>query len=156
VVVAGRSGSAFTAEIGSMSLHEEIDAMRAIGLDPLERLVVPRVLALVAMLPVLTLLGDLTALFGGGLACWSFLDLSPANYLARLQDSSGAGNYLVGLSKAPVFGAAIALSGCYHGLAVRGGATELGGRTTRAVVQSIFLVIVLDAFFSIFFANAGV
>lgn len=156
VVVAGRSGSAFTAEIGAMSLAEEIDAMRGLGFDPIERLVVPRVLALVAMLPALTLVGDLTALFGGGLVCWSFVDLPPAAYLGRLREAAGLENYLIGLGKAPVFGAAVAMAGCYQGFAVREGATDLGRRTTRSVVLSISLVLILDAFFSVLLANVGI
>jgi phospholipid/cholesterol/gamma-HCH transport system permease protein len=155
IVVAGRSGSAFAAEIGAMSLNEEIDAMRTIGLDPMERLVVPRVLALVVMLPILTLISDWTALLGGAVASWSFVGLAPSAYVARVRDAAWLSTFLVGIVKAPVFGAVVALAGCHEGLEVRGGAAELGTRTTRSVVEAIFLVIVLDAVFSVFFANVG-
>ena len=156
IVVAGRSGSAFTAEIGSMKLHEEIDAMRTIGIDPVAVLAVPRVLALMIMMPLLTFWGDIMGLLGGGLMCWIALDISPGIFLERVSQSVDMWSFWVGNIKAPVFAAVIATCGCYEGMQVSGGAESVGQRTTKSVVESIFLVIVLDALFSIFFALVGV
>jgi phospholipid/cholesterol/gamma-HCH transport system permease protein len=156
IVVAGRSGSAFTAEIGSMKLHEEIDAMRTIGIDPVAVLAVPRVLALMIMMPLLTFWGDIMGLLGGGLMCWVALDISPGIFLERVSQSVDMWSFWVGIIKAPVFAAVIATCGCYEGMQVSGGAESVGQRTTKSVVESIFLVIVLDALFSIFFALVGV
>jgi len=156
IVVAGRSGSAFTAQIGSMKANEEIDAMRTLGMDPMEVLVLPRVLALIITLPLLAFFADMMGLLGGGLLAWIVLDISPAMFIERLREAVGIWNFLVGIIKAPFFAAAIALVGCYEGLQVRGSAESVGVHTTRAVVQAIFLVIVLDALFSIFFSVIGV
>ena len=156
IVVAGRSGSAFTAQLGSMSVSQEVDAMRAMGLDPIELLVLPRVLALVIALPLLAFFADMMGLFGGMLMCWGVLDITPTQFIERLSGAVGVNSFWVGLVKAPVFAAVIAMIGCYQGLRVTGGAENVGRHTTRSVVQSIFLVIVADALFSIFFAAIGV
>ncbi|RYH07254.1 MlaE family lipid ABC transporter permease subunit [Tropicimonas sp. IMCC6043] len=156
IIVAGRSASAFTAAIGSMKMREEIDAMRVLGLDPVELLVLPRLLALVIMLPVLGLVANLAGLFGGGLMAWIELGISPSQFRTQLLADVDAAQALVGLSKAPVFAAIIALVGCQQGMLVKGDAESLGMRTSRAVVIAIFLVIVVDALFSVFFALWGV
>lgn len=156
IIVAGRSASAFTAAIGSMKMREEIDAMRVLGLDPVELLVLPRLLALVIVLPILGLVADLAGLFGGGLMAWIDLGISPSQFLVQLLANVGPTQVLVGLSKAPVFAAIIAMVGCQQGLLVKGDAESLGMRTSRAVVIAIFLVIVVDAIFSVFFAVWGV
>jgi phospholipid/cholesterol/gamma-HCH transport system permease protein len=156
IIVAGRSGSAFTAEIGSMKLREEIDAMRTLGLDPVERLVVPRVLALVIVMPLLAFYADLMGLLGGGVMAWVALDISPGLFIQRLNGAVGMWAFWVGIIKAPVFGFLIAMIGCNEGLRVGGNAESVGQRTTRSVVVSIFLVIVVDAIFSIFFAVIGI
>ncbi len=155
ILIAGRSGSAFTAQIGSMVLNEEVDAMRTLGLDPVELLVIPRLLALIIMLPVLTFFADLMGLFGGGLYAWWGLDISPGTYIQRVNESVGVETFLVGMLKAPVFAAIIAICGCFEGMSVRGSSESVGHRTTRSVVEAIFLVIIFDALFSIFFTNIG-
>ena len=156
IIVAGRSGSAFTAEIGSMKLREEIDAMRTLGLDPVERLVLPRVLALLIVMPLLAFYADLMGLLGGGVMAWAALDISPGFFIQRLNGAIGMWAFAVGIIKAPVFGFLIAMIGCNEGLKVSGDAESVGQRTTRSVVISIFLVIVVDAMFSIFFAVVGI
>ncbi len=156
IVVAGRSGSAFTAQIGTMQVNEEVDAMRTMGLDPIEVLVLPRVLALVIALPLLTVLADLTGLAGGALATVLVVDISLAQFMERLNDAVPLAAFWVGIVKAPVFGFLIAMVGCREGLAVAGSAESVGRHTTKSVVLSIFLVIVADALFSIFFLYIGV
>ena len=156
IVVAGRSGSAFTAQIGSMKVNEEVDAMRTLGLDPIQVLVIPRVLALVLMLPLLAFFSDIMGLLGGALMAWSVLDVSPGMFIERLNTSIGMWTFWVGIIKAPVFGLLIALVGCYEGLQVANSAESVGSRTTRSVVESIFLVMIVDAVFSIFFAYIGI
>ena len=156
IVVAGRSGSAFTAQIGSMKVNEEVDAMRTLGLDPIQVLVIPRMLALVLMLPLLAFFSDIMGLLGGGLMAWSVLDVSPGQFIERLNSSIGLWTFWVGIIKAPVFGMLIALVGCYEGLQVANSAESVGTRTTRSVVESIFLVMIVDAVFSIFFAYIGI
>lgn len=151
IMVAGRSGSAFTAQIGSMRAREEIDAMRTLGLDPIELLVVPRVLALVLVLPMLTVLADLSALLGGLLVSWTTLDITPWLFTSRLIEATQLQHFWVGLIKAPFFAFVVATVGCFQGLLVEGTAESVGRRTTLSVVEAIFLVIVLDAFFAIFF-----
>lgn len=151
ILIAGRSGSAFTAQIGSMKIREEIDALRVLGLDPIEVLVIPRIIALVAMMPVLAFLGAVLGLIGGILVAWSAMEISPALFLVRMQESIAMSNFWVGLIKAPFFAFAIAVVGCYQGMEVGGSAESVGQRTTLSVVQSLFLVIVLDAFFAMFF-----
>ena len=156
IVVAGRSGSAFTAAIGSMKVREEIDAMRTIGLDPMELLVIPRVLALVLTLPLLVFFADIMGLAGGVVMAWFALGISPGQFLERLNDAVPMWSFWVGIIKAPVFAFLIAMVGCYEGFQVEGSAESVGKLTTLAVVESIFLVIVVDAIFSILFAYLGV
>ncbi|MGI9303329.1 MAG: ABC transporter permease [Gammaproteobacteria bacterium] len=156
IVIAGRSGSAFTAQLGSMKANEEIDAMRTLGLDPMDVLVLPRVLALVLTLPMLAFFADMMGLLGGGLMVWFALDISPAQYIERLRDALDVGSFWVGIIKAPFFAGIIALVGCYEGMQVKGSAESVGQHTTRAVVEAIFLVIVVDAMFSIFFNFIGI
>ncbi len=156
IVVAGRSGSAFAAQIGSMKVNEEIDAMRTLGLDPIEVLVLPRILALVVTLPLLAFFADLMGLLGGGVMAWVALDIGPDVYLDRLKGAINIWSFWVGIIKAPVFAFLIALIGCYEGMQVTGSAESVGQQTTRAVVEAIFLVIIADAVFSIFFSLVGV
>jgi phospholipid/cholesterol/gamma-HCH transport system permease protein len=156
IIVAGRSASAFTAAIGSMKMREEIDAMRALGLSPVELLVLPRILALVILLPILGFIANLAGLFGGGLMAWMQLGISPGMFRTQLLTNIDVSHLLVGLSKAPFFALIIGLVGCLQGLKVKGDTESLGGRTSRSVVVAIFLVIVADAAFSIFFAILGV
>ncbi len=155
IMVAGRSASAFAAQIGTMKLNEEIDAMRTIGLDPVEVLVVPRVIALTVILPLLGFYASILAVIGGGLLCWTSLDIPPATYVQRIREVVPMSDFWIGMAKAPFFGAVIALTGCFQGMQVAGTAESVGARTTIAVVQSIFLVIVLDAFFAVFFTAIG-
>jgi phospholipid/cholesterol/gamma-HCH transport system permease protein len=155
IMVAGRSGSAFTAEIGVMQTREEIDALRVMGIEPMQVLVVPRVIALVVTLPLLTVFADIMGLIGGAAISQFLLDVSPTQYLTRLPHVVDGSDLFVGLFKAPIFAYIIAIVGCMHGLRVRGSAESVGRETTRAVVKSIFLVIVLDAFFSILFEKLG-
>lgn len=155
IMVAGRSGSAFAAQLGSMKLAEEVDAMRTIGVSPMEALVLPRVLATVVLMPLLGFYASLVAIVGGGILCWISLDIPPATYIQRIREVVPMTDLWVGLIKAPVFGAIIAMAGCFQGMQVKGNAEEVGLRTTAAVVQAIFLVIVLDAFFAVFFSSIG-
>ena len=155
IMVAGRSGSAFAAQIGSMRLAEEVDAMRTIGVSPMEALIVPRVLAAVLMMPLLGFYAAMLALIGGGLFSWFSLDIPPVTFITRIREVVPMTDVLQALIKAPVFGLIIAMAGCYQGMQVEGNAESVGLRTTAAVVQSIFLVIVLDAFFAVFFASIG-
>ena len=156
IIVAGRSGSAFTAAIGSMKMREEIDAMRTIGLDPVTILVVPRVLALMLMLPALGLLADISGLVGGAVMSWIELGVSPAVFQSRLVGNTDVWHFGVGMIKAPFFALIIGIIGCYEGMKVGGDAESLGRLTSTSVVLSIFMVIVMDAMFSIFFAIVGV
>jgi len=155
IMVAGRSGSAFAAQIGTMKITEEIDAMRTIGVVPVEALVVPRVIAAVFMMPLLGIFASLMSIIGGGLLCWIVLDIPPATFVQRLREVTPITDFWVGMIKAPVFGAIIAMAGCFQGMQVKGNAEQVGLRTTAAVVQAIFLVIVLDAFFAVFFSEIG-
>jgi phospholipid/cholesterol/gamma-HCH transport system permease protein len=156
IIVAGRSGSAFTAAIGSMKMREEIDAMRTLGLDPVEVLVAPRVIALILMLPVLGIIANFAGLVGGALMSWIELGVSPGVFQSRLVSNTGVWHFGVGLVKAPFFALIIGIVGCYEGLQVKGNAESLGHLTSTSVVLSIFLVIAADAMFSIFFAMVGV
>jgi phospholipid/cholesterol/gamma-HCH transport system permease protein len=156
IIVAGRTGSAFTAQIGSMKLHEEIDAMRTLGLDPIEILVVPRVLALIVTLPLLAFFGDIMGLMGGGLMAWVVLDTPPDVFLTRLREAIDLSTFFVGISRAPFFAAIIALCGCYEGLQVEGSADSVGYRTTKSVVEAIFLVIITTALFSVFYLTIDI
>ncbi|HYB56378.1 MAG TPA: ABC transporter permease, partial [Alphaproteobacteria bacterium] len=153
IIVAGRSGSAFTAEIGTMRVNEEVDAMITLGLDPIEVLVLPRTLALVLTLPLLTFYADIMGLAGGCLMAISTLDLTIAQFLKQLQTSVAIEHFWVGMYKSPVFAFVIAMIGCYEGLNVERSAESVGRQTTKSVVEAIFLVIVLDAVFSIFFTK---
>ncbi|WP_084536581.1 MlaE family lipid ABC transporter permease subunit [Azospirillum halopraeferens] len=156
IIVAGRSGSAFTAQIGTMKVNQEVDAIRTLGLDPVELLVVPRALALMITLPLLAFYADIMGLFGGAVMSYVVLDISFGQFLRQLHGAVGLGTFLVGLIKAPVFALVIAMVGCYEGLKVSGSAESVGALTTKAVVEGIFLVIVLDALFSVLFSYLGV
>src|SRR3954451_5503703 len=155
IMVAGRSGSAFAAQIGTMKITEEIDAMRTIGVSPIEALVIPRLLSAVVMMPLLAFWAIITALIGGGLFVWFNLSIPPLTYIQQLRDVIPLTDMWIGLIKAPVFGFIIALAGCFQGMLVEGTSEQVGARTTTAVVQSIFLVIVLDAVFAVFFTSIG-
>ena len=155
IMVAGRSGSAFAAQIGSMKLTEEVDAMRTIGVSPMEALVFPRVLATVLLMPLLGFYAAIMAIIGGGIFCWLSLDIPPVTFIQRIREVVPMTDLYQTLIKAPVFGMIIAMAGCYQGMQVQGNAEEVGLRTTTAVVQGIFLVIVLDAFFAVFFTEIG-
>jgi phospholipid/cholesterol/gamma-HCH transport system permease protein len=156
IVVAGRSGSAFTAEIGAMQVNEEVDALRVIGLDPMEVLVAPRVLALVVALPLLTFFADMMGLLGGGVMSVLLVDVSFGQYWRLLNNAISLNTFAIGMVKAPVFAFLIALVGCFEGLRVTGSAESVGRLTTRAVVEGIFLVIIFDALFSILFSYLGI
>jgi phospholipid/cholesterol/gamma-HCH transport system permease protein len=155
IMVAGRSGSAFAAQLGSMKLNEEVDAMRTIGVSPMEALVVPRVLATVLMMPLLGFFAAVMAMLGGAAFCWVSLGIPLSTFIATIRDVVPLTDLYQALIKAPVFGMIIAMAGCYQGLQVEGNAEQVGLRTTTAVVQGIFLVIVLDAFFAVFFTEIG-
>jgi phospholipid/cholesterol/gamma-HCH transport system permease protein len=156
IILAGRSGSAFTAQIGTMKLNQEIDAMQTIGLNTAEALVLPRVLGLVITLPLLTFYADLMGLLGGAVMCYFDLGFTVPVFVRQLQDAIDLNTFLVGMIKAPVFAFIIALVGCFEGLQVEGDAASVGRLTTRSVVESIFLVIVFDAGFSILFSIVGI
>lgn len=155
ILMAGRTASAFTAQIGSMKANEEIDAIRTLGLDPVELLVVPRVLALLIALPMLTFLAMLSGIIGGAVVCAVALDISPAMFLSLLQTDIGVQHFLVGMVKAPFFAFLIAAIGCLEGFKVSGSAESVGAHTTSSVVQSIFVVIVMDAIAAMFFMEMG-
>jgi phospholipid/cholesterol/gamma-HCH transport system permease protein len=155
IMVAGRSGSAFAAQLGTMKITEEIDAMRTIGVSPIEALVIPRLIAAVVMMPLLAFWAMLMSLLGGGVFVWLDLGIPPLTYVQRLGEVVPATDLWIGLIKAPVFGFIIALAGCFQGMQVESNSEEVGLRTTLAVVQSIFLVIVLDAVFAVFFGSVG-
>ncbi|MDA9421490.1 MULTISPECIES: MlaE family ABC transporter permease [Bradyrhizobium] len=155
IMVAGRSGSAYTAELGSMKMREEIDALRTMGFDPIEVLVLPRMLALVLALPILAFLGAMAALYGGGLVAWLYGGVEPEAFLLRLRDAISIDHFIVGMVKAPVMAAVIGIVACVEGLAVQGSAESLGQHTTASVVKGIFFVIVMDGVFAIFFASIG-
>jgi phospholipid/cholesterol/gamma-HCH transport system permease protein len=155
IMVAGRSGSAYTAELGSMKMREEIDALRTMGFDPIEVLVLPRMLALVLALPILAFLGAMAALYGGGLVAWLYGGVQPEAFLLRLRDAISIDHFIVGIVKAPVMAAVIGIVACVEGLAVQGSAESLGQHTTASVVKGIFFVIVMDGVFAIFFASIG-
>jgi len=153
IMIAGRSGSAITAEIGSMKMREEIDALRVMGLSPIEVLIVPRVLALIASLPMLTFVADMAALFGGLLVSWSYGGISPNAFLSLLQSAIKTNTFLVGIIKAPFMALVIGIIAAMDGLATKGSAESLGRQVTSSVVKSIFMVIVLDGLFAMFFAS---
>jgi phospholipid/cholesterol/gamma-HCH transport system permease protein len=153
IIVAGRSGSAFTAEIGAMQVNEEIDALRTLGLDPIEVLVLPRLIGLVFVLPLLTVYADFMSLLGGALMSWAALGIPLLQFIRQLNTAVSDATFFLGVLKAPFFAAAIALVGCHSGLRVSRSAESVGRLTTVSVVHSIFLVIVFDAAFSILFAR---
>jgi phospholipid/cholesterol/gamma-HCH transport system permease protein len=156
IVVAGRSGSAFAAEIGSMKLNEEVDALQATGVDPFEALVVPRVIGLAIALPLLTVVADLVGLVGGAVLCVSLLHIPLDQYVSRVAQAISPTTFWVGVIKAPVFAVLIAMAGTHRGMQVSGSSRELGRLTTVAVVQAIFLVILADALFAVLFLEIGV
>jgi phospholipid/cholesterol/gamma-HCH transport system permease protein len=155
IMAAGRSGSAYTAELGSMKMREEIDALRTMGFDPVEVLILPRIAALVVALPILAFIGAMAALYGGGLVAWFYGGMSPAVYLARLKEAISVTHFEVGMIKAPFMALAVGIVACSEGLKVKGSAESLGLQTTTSVVKAIFLVIVLDGLFAMFFASIG-
>ncbi len=156
IIVAGRSGSAYTAQIGTMQVTEEVDALRSIGVAPLDLLVLPKVLGLVIALPLLTVFADLAAVAGGMVMSALMLDISPETFLRRFPEAVSINSLLTGVAKAPVFAAVIAAVGCYQGFQVRGGADSVGRHTTTSVVQAIVLVIVMDAAFSVAYSWLGI
>jgi phospholipid/cholesterol/gamma-HCH transport system permease protein len=153
IMIAGRSGSAITAEIGSMKMREEIDALRVMGMSPIDVLILPRLYALVIALPLLTFLGDMAALAGGLLTAWIYEGISPVAFASRLQDAIGLNTFLVGLIKAPFMALVIAIIASIEGFKVEGSAESLGRRVTDSVVNGIFMVIFVDGLFAIFFAS---
>ena len=155
IMVAGRSGSAYTAELGSMKMREEVDALRTMDLDPVDILILPRAIALIVGLPILTFVGSMAALYGGGLVAWIYGGMSPAIFIDRLHEAVSVTHFKVGILKAPFMALTIGAVACSEGLRVKGSAESLGLQTTASVVKSIFLVIVLDGFFAIFFASIG-
>jgi phospholipid/cholesterol/gamma-HCH transport system permease protein len=156
IMVAGRSGSSFAAQLGTMKLTEEVDAMRTIGVSPMEALVLPRVIAAVVMMPLLGFYSAVLAIIGGAfIADVTAINIPFNTFLERIREVVPLYDVWVGLIKAPVFGMIIGLTGCYQGMQVEGNAEEVGLRTTKAVVQAIFMVIVLDAFFAVFFTEVG-
>jgi len=155
ILMAGRTASAFTAQIGSMKANEEIDAIRVLGLNPMDILVLPRVLAMLISLPILTLVAMLSGLFGGALVCALTLDISPTMFLSILQQNVETRHFILGLAKAPIMAFLIAIIGCMEGLKVSGSAESVGEHTTSSVVQSIFVVIVIDAMAAMFYMEMG-
>ena len=155
IMVAGRSGSAFAAQLGTMKLTEEVDAMRTIGVSPTEKLILPRVLACVLMMPLLGFFASVVAIVGGAFVADLTLGIPFTNFLQRIREVVPPHDIWVGLIKAPVFGLIVALAGCYNGMQVKGNSEEVGRRTTLSVVAAIFAVIVLDAFFAVFFTKVG-
>jgi len=156
IIVAGRTASSFTAAIGSMKMREEIDAMRTLAIDPATALFVPRILALLITLPILGAIANVMGLFGGAMMAWIELGISPGMFLTRLLEDTSVDHVLVGFVKAPVFAMIIGVIGCHAGMQVGGNAESLGAQTSAAVVRAIFMVIVADALFSVFFAIMGI
>ena len=156
IIVAGRTASAFTAQIGSMVLNEEVDAMRIIGIDPVDTLVLPRFFALLISLPILTFIANASALMGGAVVVLFELNIPASQMLARFGEVAAPAHFAVGMVKAPVFAFVVALIGCWNGLQVERNAESVGRMTTRSVVASIFLVIIVDALFSILFVRLGI
>jgi phospholipid/cholesterol/gamma-HCH transport system permease protein len=155
IMVAGRSGSSYTAELGTMKMREEMDALRVMSLDPVEVLMLPRVLALILGLPILAFLGSLSALVGGAMVAWTYGGMTPVVFLGRLKDAISLTHFEVGMIKAPFMALMIGVVACAEGLRVQGSAESLGLQTTTSVVKSIFLVIVVDGLFAIFFSSIG-
>ena len=155
IMVAGRSGSSYTAELGAMKMREEVDALRTMGFDPVEVLILPRILALVIAVPILTFLGSMAAIYGGGMVSWAYGGIEPPVFLSRLREAISFETFEVGMIKAPFMALVIGMVACVEGLQVQGSAESLGEQTTNSVVKSIFLVIVLDGMFAMFFASIG-
>src|SRR6266704_1470268 len=155
VMVAGRSGSAYTAELGSMKMREEIDALRTMGLDPVEVLILPRIIALVCALPILSFIGAMSAIYGGALVAWGYGGINPDVFLSRLKEAISLDTFEVGMIKAPFMALVIGIVACVEGFKVEGSAESLGLHTTASVVKAIFLVIVFDGLFAMFFASIG-
>ena len=151
ILLAGRSASSFAAQIGTMKMTQETDAMQVMGVDQFDALVVPRVLAMLWMLPLLTVAAMLSGILGGLLVCWLALDMSPVFFLERMRDSVPARHFWIGMSKAPLLALLIAMAGCRHGLSVKGDVESLGARVTMAVVQAIFMIILFDAVFAVIY-----
>lgn len=156
IMVAGRSGSAYAAQLGTMKLNQEVDALTTFGLDPMEVLVLPRIIALVIAMPLLAFIADIIGLAGGAIMSYLTLDISIEQYLQQLNQAFKPASFWVGIIKAPVFGFIIGLVGCFEGMQVRGGALSVGEKTTKAVVESIFLVVVMDALFSVIFTKLDI
>jgi len=156
IILAGRSGSAFTAQIGTMKVNEEVDAMEVLGLDPIEVLVLPRLFAMMITLPLVAFFANIMGLLGGAIMCWATLDISIPTFLRQLRSPLPGWSFWVGILKAPTFAGIIALTGCYEGLRVSRSAESVGRLTTRSVVESIFLIILADAVFSIIFSYARI
>lgn len=152
IMIAGRSGSAITAEIGSMKMREEIDALKTLALDPVEVLIVPRLIALIVAMPLLTVVADMSALSGAGLVAWIYIDIPPGSFIPYLKTAVDANTFLVGLIKAPFMALVIGMIACLEGLQVKGSAESLGRQTTASVVKAIFMVMVMDGLFAMFFA----
>ncbi|MEL7232629.1 MAG: ABC transporter permease, partial [Pseudomonadota bacterium] len=155
VIIAGRTNSAFTAQIGAMKMRQEVDAMTTLGIDPMNAIVAPRVLAMIIMVPVLTFVAMIASIGGGMTVSALALDITPTVFLNRMQDMVPTTQFWIGMSKAPVFGLAIALIGCRQGLEVGGSVQSLGHHTTKSVVQALFAIIVIDALFAIFYMEMG-
>lgn len=156
VLIAGRSASAFAAEIGAMKMRQEIDAMQVMGVDPFDALVLPRFLALLVMMPLLTFVADVSGMVGGMLVTWNILDLSPTFFFQRIADNVGATHFWVGISKAPIMAAVIAGIGARQGMEVGGDVISLGQRVTSAVVQAIFTIIIIDAVFAVIYMKLDI
>jgi phospholipid/cholesterol/gamma-HCH transport system permease protein len=152
IMLAGRSGSAYTAEIGSMKMREELDALTVIGLDPIEVLIMPRIIALIIVLPLLTFISDMAALMGGALVCYIYADMSFQTFILQLRDAVGLNTLMVGIYKAPFMALIVGIVAATEGLAVQGSTDSLGRKTTSSVVKAIFMVIVVDGIFAVFFA----
>jgi phospholipid/cholesterol/gamma-HCH transport system permease protein len=156
IILAGRSDSSFTAQIGSMKMTQEIDAMRILGMSPMEMLVVPRVIALLVMFPILTFLAMIAGIAGGAIVTMLTLDISPTLFFNRLNDNVGVDQFWAGMGKAPVFAFIIAIIGCRQGLNVENDVISLGQRTTASVVQALFMVIVVEAIFALIYMELGI
>lgn len=156
IIVAGRTGSSITAQIGIMKIDQEIDALNTLGLSPMDVLIIPRVLALILVMPLLTFAADIAALIGGGIMVIFSLDVSPQLYIQRIGESVTIGGFWIGILKAPLFGALIGLVSCFEGMRVKGTAESIGICTTRSVVEGIFLVTIADALLSVFFSKVGI
>ena len=156
IILAGRTNSAFTAQIGAMRMRQEVDAMQVLGMNPLDVLVAPRVIAMLVMTPILAFLATLAGIFGGAIVSWLTLDIPPILFANRLLQTVGIENFWVGMSKAPIFALVVALIGCRQGLLVEGSVQSLGRATTSSVVQAIFTIIVIDAAFAMFYLELGI